>query len=123
MSKLSNESLYKELKMNNQSKYLSKTLATITLSITLLMSISFVQAKVTDTVQPTQNQVVTQQVVNLNKSTLEQLVTLKGVGKIKAQAIIVYRQKVGHFKSINELAKVSGIGKKVVNENKARLTI
>ncbi len=66
---------------------------------------------------------VKQQVVNLNKSTFEQLVTLKGVGHTKAQAIIVYRQQVGAFKSVNDLTKVSGIGEKIVAENKARLVI
>ena len=109
--------------MKNQSKYINNFLAAVTLSLTLLTSISFVHAKEINTAQSTQNGVVTQQVVNLNKSTLEQLVTLKGVGKVKAQAIMVYRQKIGNFKSINELANVSGIGKKVVNENKARLTL
>ena len=66
---------------------------------------------------------VKQQVVNLNKSTFDQLVTLKGIGHTKAQAIIVYRQQVGAFKSVNDLTKVSGIGEKIVAENKARLVI
>ena len=64
-----------------------------------------------------------QAIDNINKSTFEQLLSLKGIGHTKARAIIVYRQKVGGFKSIDELTKVSGIGEKTVNVNKPRLTI
>lgn len=64
-----------------------------------------------------------QQVINLNSSTLEQLVTLKGIGQIKAQAILVYREQVGAFKSIDDLIKVKGIGEKVLMDNKSRLRI
>jgi competence protein ComEA len=61
--------------------------------------------------------------VNLNNSTFDQLVTLKGIGQTKAQAIIVYRQQVGGFKSVDELTQVSGIGEKIVSQNKARLSL
>ncbi|OUR76776.1 competence protein ComE [Colwellia psychrerythraea] len=112
--------------MNNQPKHLKKTFSALTLGVILLVnsSIGFAkEASVTQAAQGQSAQSAKQQVVNLNKSTLEQLVTLKGVGHSKAQAIIVYRQQVGAFKSVNELTKVSGIGEKIVSENKARLSI
>ena len=67
--------------------------------------------------------VVKQQVVHLNKSTIDDLLTLKGIGHKKAQAILTYRQQVGDFKSVADLAKVKGIGNKVLIDNKARLKI
>jgi len=112
--------------MKNKPKYLNKTLSALTLGVILLVNCSFTLAKETNDPQPAQGQsiqLLKQHVVNLNKSTFEQLVTLKGVGQTKAQAIIVYRQQVGAFKSIDELTKVSGIGDKIVNQNKMRLSI
>lgn len=49
--------------------------------------------------------------------------TLKGIGLKKAEAIIAYRDKNGRFKTVDELAKVKGIGKKTVAMNKANLTV
>lgn len=64
-----------------------------------------------------------QQSVHLNKSTIDDLVTLKGIGHKKAQAILAYRQKVGGFTSVGELINVKGIGEKVLLDNKNRLKI
>ena len=49
--------------------------------------------------------------------------TLKGIGLKKAQAIVAYREKHGKFKTVEDLAKVQGIGKKTVALNKANLTV
>lgn len=46
---------------------------------------------------------------------------LKGVGAAKAEAIVSYREKNGPFKSADDLAKVKGIGKKLVDQNKPNL--
>ncbi len=114
--------------MNNQSecfkKSIARNLSAISLGIVLLVSPSLATAqgaRVTPAVQEVPE--TKQQVVNINKSTFEQLVSLKGVGHTKAQAIIVYRQEVGGFKSINELTNVSGIGEKIVSQNKTRLSL
>lgn len=48
--------------------------------------------------------------VNLNKASIEELMTLTGVGESKAKAIIEYREDNGNFKSIEEIKNVSGIG-------------
>jgi competence protein ComEA len=61
--------------------------------------------------------------VYLNNSSIEQLVTLKGIGHKKAQAIVTYRERVGAFKSIAELTQVKGIGEKILDDNKTRLQI
>ncbi len=110
--------------MKNQLKVLSKALFTASLAVLLSISTVVTHAKDASSTQSLKTASVQQQViVNLNKSTFEQLVTLKGVGQTKAQAIIVYRQQVGSFKSINDLTKVSGIGEKIIVQNRTRLAI
>jgi competence ComEA-like helix-hairpin-helix protein len=52
--------------------------------------------------------------VDLNMSRKEQLVTLPGIGPVKAQAIIDYREKNGPFVRIEEIDKVYGIGPKTI---------
>lgn len=49
--------------------------------------------------------------IDLNKASSDQLAVIKGLGKKKAQAIIDYRQENGDFSSLDELIKVKGIGK------------
>jgi competence protein ComEA len=61
--------------------------------------------------------------VNLNTATLEQLQTLPGVGPVLAQRIIDYREQNGHFRSVADLRKVTGIGDARYNELKARVTV
>jgi len=46
---------------------------------------------------------------------------LQGVGMAKAEAIVSYREKNGPFKSADDLVKVKGLGKKLVEQNKANL--
>jgi competence protein ComEA len=46
---------------------------------------------------------------------------LQGVGMAKAEAIVSHREKNGPFKSADDLAKVKGVGKKIVEQNKSNL--
>ena len=50
--------------------------------------------------------------VNLNTATLEQLDALEGIGPATAQSIIDFREEQGGFGSVDELARVPGIGEK-----------
>lgn len=63
------------------------------------------------------------QMINVNKADIKALAQLKGIGDKKAKAIVLYRQKNGKFKTVNDLLKIKGIGKKVLVDNKERLTI
>ena len=56
--------------------------------------------------------------VNVNTASAEEIaIALYGVGKHKAQAIVQYRQEHGHFKSIQALKKVRGIGQGILDGN------
>ena len=60
--------------------------------------------------------------VDLNTATQAQLETVKGIGPAKAKAIIDYRTKNGPFKSVDDLDKVSGFGKKSVDKIRSQVT-
>lgn len=61
--------------------------------------------------------------ININTASLEELQKLSGIGASKAEAIIKYRDKVGKFKSIEELLEVDGIGEKLYEEIKNSITV
>lgn len=48
--------------------------------------------------------------INLNQATITQLMELPGIGEVKANAIIQYRQEHGSFCTVDELLQVNGIG-------------
>ncbi len=52
--------------------------------------------------------------VNINTASADELSALKGIGEKKAAAIIKYRKANGKFKSVSELANVSGIGETIL---------
>lgn len=46
---------------------------------------------------------------------------LADVGLVKAEAIVAYRKAHGPFTSLDDLAKVKGIGPRVIEENRERI--
>ena len=48
--------------------------------------------------------------VSINTGTLEELMTLSGIGESKAKSIIKYREEKGSFEKIEDIMNVSGIG-------------
>jgi competence protein ComEA len=61
--------------------------------------------------------------VNINTATKEELMALPGVGEVMAERIMLYRQDVGPFTSINDLMKVKGIGHKRLEQLKPHITV
>ncbi len=61
--------------------------------------------------------------VDLNKATQAELEALKGIGEVKAKAIIDYRNKNGPFKSADDLDKVKGVGKGIIAKMGGDVTI
>ena len=47
--------------------------------------------------------------VDLNRATVEELMTIPGIGQSRAQAIVAYRQSHGSFGSVQEIMQVTGI--------------
>jgi len=61
-------------------------------------------------------------VVDINSADKKELTTLKGIGAKKAEAILKYR-KDHCFKSVDELTKIKGIGKKFIEKNRDNLKV
>ena len=60
--------------------------------------------------------------ININTATLEELMSINGLGEAKAKAIIKYREENGYFKIIDDLLNVSGIGEFLFEKIKEYIT-
>lgn len=60
--------------------------------------------------------------VNINKASKEELMTISGIGASKADAIIAYRSEKA-FKSIEDIKNVSGIGDSLYEKVKDYITV
>ncbi len=54
--------------------------------------------------------------ININSANAEQLSVINGLGNIKAQAIVDYRENNGDFLKIDELINVKGIGQSTLKK-------
>lgn len=61
--------------------------------------------------------------VNLNQATVAELMQLPGIGEAKANAIAAYREEHGHFQSIEDIMKISGIKESVFSQIKDLITV
>lgn len=48
--------------------------------------------------------------LNLNTCTAEELATINGVGDVRANSIIAYREHIGKYTSVEQLKDIKGIG-------------
>lgn len=61
--------------------------------------------------------------VSINTATLEELMTLEGIGEAKAKSIIAYREEHGPYQAIEDLLNVSGIGESLLAKIKENITL
>lgn len=61
---------------------------------------------------------------DVNTATAEELEkTLVGVGRVKAQAIVDYRARMGYFRTTDDLLKVPSVGIDMVSKNFPQLRL
>ena len=63
------------------------------------------------------------EIININTADKEVLMSIKGIGEKRAEAIIAYRNENGSFSSIEQLADVKGVGLTVVDKNRETLVV
>ncbi len=61
--------------------------------------------------------------VNINQAAKEELMTLTGIGEVKAEAIIRYREEHGPFGSIEEIKEIDGIKDGVFQKIRDDITV
>lgn len=61
--------------------------------------------------------------VNLNTASKEELLSLTGIGDVKADSIIKYREEHGSFQSVEDIKKIEGIKDGVFNKIKDQITV
>ncbi|WP_246052178.1 ComEA family DNA-binding protein [Desulfobotulus mexicanus] len=61
--------------------------------------------------------------VNINTASVEELMQIKGIGKVYAERIVSYRESNGSFGSIEDLQNINGIGPKTIERIKDFVTV
>lgn len=61
--------------------------------------------------------------ISINNASLEELMTLSGIGEAKAKSIIEYREQNGGFNSIEDIKNVTGIGDALFDQIKENITL
>ena len=61
--------------------------------------------------------------VNINTATLEELMTLDGIGQKYAERILAFREKNGPFQTPEDLLIIKGIGQKILEANIDRILV
>jgi len=62
-------------------------------------------------------------IVEINSAEIEDLLKVKGIGRVTAKNILKYRKEYGSFSRLEELKNVAGIGNKKLQMLKPQLTL
>lgn len=61
--------------------------------------------------------------VNLNTATYDELISIAGIGDVKARQILQYRDAIGTYTSVEQIMNISGIGESTYNQVATYLTV
>jgi competence protein ComEA len=61
--------------------------------------------------------------LDINRASVDELVSLPGIGTVLAQRVITYRESVGRFQRVEDLREVKGIGAKKYDRLKSLVTV
>ena len=61
--------------------------------------------------------------IDVNSASVEELMSIPGIGQVMAQRIVEFREKNGPYKSVDDLLKVQGIGEKSLAKLRDRFTV
>ncbi len=62
--------------------------------------------------------------LDLNRADAAQIAqTMQGVGPVKAESIVRYRERHGPFFSVDQLTRVKGIGRKTIERNRRKIEV
>ena len=61
--------------------------------------------------------------IDINAASAEELTQLDKIGPTTAERIVAYRNANGPFKSVDDLKNVKGVGDKILQLNRDRITI
>ncbi len=61
--------------------------------------------------------------ININQASAVELTALPGIGDVRANQIVSYREEHGLFKSVDQIMNVSGIGESIFNNISDQITI
>jgi len=99
-------------------KFFSAVLKTLLLCSTMVVGVAVIAA------EPPVNSDTQLEKVDINQAdaaTLAQV--LDGIGMVKAQEIVAYREQFGDFRSIEQLTDVNGIGPATIERNRERILV
>lgn len=101
----------------NRAKEISNHELVIIRNINDLVSDEEIEINVMQEVEPDDSK------ININTADLSKLKDIPGIGDVKANSIIMYREDNGGFKTIEELKNVDGIGEKTFEKIKDNIKI
>lgn len=61
--------------------------------------------------------------LDLNTATVEELMSVNGIGEGRARAIIAYRDKIGSYTSVEQLMEIDGFGESLYLQVAAYFTV
>ncbi len=76
-----------------------------------------------NTIDNQEQEIQSNTLININKASKEELMTISGIGESKAISIIKYREEIGLYQKIEDIMNVSGIGEALYQKIKDYITV